>query len=117
MTTQSQAQHIMDHVLGVVFKLPPNNVLQKALDYGMYILLEDFITQTDKTLDNLKYLDSTGALQTLPSGISGMLKSFKSLVAYLVLQGATIDNNFWTNITRGDYYRFRISTANNISPL
>ena len=46
-----------------------------------------------------------------------MLKSFKRLVAHLVLQGAIIDDNFWINITKRDYNTFRISTANNVSPV
>ena len=107
----------MDHALRVVFNLQPNNVLEKALDHGMYIMPEDFITEMDKTLDNLKYPDNTSALKTLPSGASGMLKSFKRLVAHLVLQGATIDNNFWINITHGDYDSFQFSTANNVALL
>ena len=41
----------MDHVLGVVFKLPSDNVLKRALDHSMYILPEDFITETDDTQD------------------------------------------------------------------
>ena len=115
MTTQSKTQHIMDHVLGVVFTLPSDNVLERALDHSMYILLESFITETDKTLTDLKYPDNTSAIQQLPSGASGMLKSFKRLVAHLVLQGATLDDDFWINITKRDYDTFQISTANNCS--
>ena len=117
MTTRSKAQKIMDHVLCVVFALQPNNVLERALDHGMYILPESFITEMDKTLTDLKYPDDTGAIQPLPSGASGMLKSFKRLVAHLVLQGAIIDDNFWINITKRDYNNFRISTVNNVSPV
>ena len=117
MTTQLKAQHIMDNILGVVFKLPSPNVLEKALDHSMYISLEDFITETDKTLNILKYIDNTGALKTIPLGASGLIKSFKRLVAHLVLQGAIINHDFWINITHGDYDFFGISTANNVSPL
>ena len=104
MTTQSMAQRIMDHILGVVFKLPSPNVLKTAFDHGMYISPEAFITEMDKTL--LKYIDNTSALKTIPLGVSGLLKSFKRLVAHLVLQGATINNDFWINIMHGDYVAF-----------
>jgi len=44
----------MDHLLGIVFGLPSPNPFQEALDHNMYAAPEDFITETDKTLEDLK---------------------------------------------------------------
>ena len=107
----------MDHVLQVVFNLKPDSILERALEHELYVSPEAFISEPDETLTDLKYPDDTGAIKPLPSGASGLLKSFKRFVAHLVLQGATIDDNFWTNITKREYDTFRISTANNVSPI
>ena len=92
----------MDHLLGVVFALPSPNPLQKALDHSMYVSPEDFITETDKTLEDLKYPDDNGALVTIPSGTSSLLKSLKQFVAYQVSQGVTFDEDDWAAITQKD---------------
>ena len=102
----------MDHLLGVVFGLLSP---KKALDHNMYVVPEDFIMETDKTLDNLKYCNNNNALVTMPPGTSGLLKSFKHFVAYQVSHGAIIDKDDWLTIAQKECNNFWISSTNNIS--
>ena len=82
MPTHSKAQLIMDHLIQVVFNKPSPNVIKKVLDQNMYVAPEDLLMETDETLDELKYLDDSGALEQIPRGASGLLKTFKPFVAY-----------------------------------
>ena len=64
MTMPLNAQ--MDHILKVVFALPADSILQKALAHEWYTAIEDFITEQDEILDSLEYPDGAGKLVTIP---------------------------------------------------
>ena len=83
----------------------------------MYVAPEDFITETDKTLEDLIYLDDSGALVTILPRTSGLLKPLKHFVAYQVSQGVTINKDDIVNITQKKFNSFWISSANNNSPI
>ena len=48
-------QPSMVHFLEVVFALPPDSALHRAMEGIMYISPEDFIMETDETMDDLIY--------------------------------------------------------------
>ena len=51
MTTRSKAQQIMDHLIGVVFASGDDTPVAKALDFNGYVAPEDFLMETDETLE------------------------------------------------------------------
>ena len=73
MTTQTKAQEIMDHIVQTVFALPPDNPVQQALDYNLFVAPEDFLMQNDQDLDDLVYSDDKGKMVKIPKGGSGLL--------------------------------------------
>ena len=62
MTIPSKAQLIMDHILQDVFALPMDSPLEKILNYNGYVAPENFITETDDTLDNIDYPNDAGTM-------------------------------------------------------
>ena len=49
----SAMQPSMKHVLEVVFALPPDSPVHRAMEANMYTTPEDFIMETDETIDDL----------------------------------------------------------------
>ncbi len=57
MTTRSKAQQIINHLIGVVFASGDDTPVAKALDSNGYVAPEDFLMETDETLEQLTYTD------------------------------------------------------------
>ena len=49
----SVMQPSMKHVLEVVFALPPDSAVHRAMEANMYTTPEDFIMEKDETIDDL----------------------------------------------------------------
>ena len=86
MTTRSKAQQIMDHLIGVVLASADDTPVAKALDFNGYVAPEDFLMETDETLDKLTYTDDKGAFVEISKQGFGLLKTFKQFVAHHNLQ-------------------------------
>ena len=99
MTTRTQAQVIMQHILEVVLHMPPDSPIHRALDHNGYVKPQDFIMEPDGTLDQLQYPDDTGALITLLKGHAGKLKTLKQFVQHYSNQGNPIGTNDWLLLT------------------
>src|SRR5688500_12126913 len=107
MTMSSSAQLIMGHILQVVFALPMDSPQEKTLNYNGYAAPEDFITETDDTLDNLDNPNDAGAMVRTSKGSAGSLKSFKQYVAFQAHQGTPINvSSGWSAITWIDFNKF-----------
>src|SRR5688500_1393150 len=106
MTTQSKAQLIMDHLLGVVFDSKPDTPIAKALEYNGYVAPEDFLMEKDDTLEALTYEDDKGFVE-ISKQVAGLLKTFKQFVAHHNTQGPPFKEDDWIKITRVEFHRFR----------
>ena len=116
MTTRTQAQITMQHVLEVVLHMPPDSPPHKALAHNGYVKPQDFIMEPDETLDQLQYPDDTGALITLVKGHAGKLKIFKQFVQHYSNQGNPIGTNNWISLTMSEFDDFWAVFANTSIP-
>ena len=99
MITRTQAQVTMQHVLEVVLHMPPESPIHRALAHNEYVNPQDFIMETDETLDQLEYPDDTGALTILLKGHAGKFKTLKQFVQHYSNQGNPIGSNGWVSLT------------------
>src|SRR5687767_10007925 len=102
----------LEHVLQIVLKQPAGSPLHQALDHNGYGEPADFMTETDKDIDELKY-PKDKKLVVIAKGHAGMLKSFKNYVAYLAQQGTPVID--FTCVTKEDFDLFR--TSKSFAPL
>ena len=94
MTTRSQAQLIMDHIIQVVFELPADSPLEQALKNEQYVSPKDFIIEADNVLQSLYFTFDPGkGLVKIPKGSAGLLKSFKQFVAHQAQLGMTFQDD------------------------
>jgi len=64
------------HILEIVFRLPSDSALHKALHGNMYSAPEDYIIEVDDIVDSLAFRgDDRKVTRILPAG-SGLLKTF-----------------------------------------
>src|SRR5687768_4594909 len=117
MTTQSKAQLIMDHLLGVVFDSKPDTPVAKALEYNGYVAPEDFLMERDETLDALTYEDDKEKFVEISKQGAGLLKTFKQFVAHHNTQGPPFEEDDWIKITWADFDKYRSSFAGNTLPI
>ena len=52
MSASPSMQPSMVHILEIVFALPPDTALHRAMEGNMYTTPENFIMKTDETIDN-----------------------------------------------------------------
>ena len=106
----------MQHILEVVFALPEDSPLHRAMANNMYTIPEDFLMEKDDVLDDLAFKGDDKKLAKIPKGGAGLLKSLKHFVTHLQTQGVSFGSNNWSNITRDQFNNFRISSANGVMP-
>ena len=97
--TMSAMQPSMKHVLEVVFALPSDSPVHRAMEANMYTTPEDFIMETDETIDDLILKVDDKKNVKLPKAGAGLLKTFKHFVAHQVLQGIPFGPSDWLTIT------------------
>ena len=106
MTTRTQAQVTMQHILEVVLQMPLDSPIHRALAQNGYVKPQDFIMESDKILDQLEYHDDNGDLTVLLKGHVGKLKTLKQFVQHYSNQGTPIGSNDWTSLTEKAYDDF-----------
>ena len=109
-------QPAMQHILEVVFALPVDSPLHRAMEANMYTNPEDLLMEDNDTLDNLTFKGDDKKLAKIPKGGAGLLKALKQYVAHQLNQGIAFGPNDWISITKEQFDKFRISNANNIMP-
>ena len=77
----------MDHLIGVMFASGDDTPVAKALDSNGYVAPEDFLMETDETLEQLTYTDDKGNVKKVSKQSSGLLKTFKQFVMHHSTQG------------------------------
>ena len=105
-TTWTKKQLIIDHILQVVFDLPPDSDLEKILIHNGYHQPTDFVIEKDETLDGLAYPNDAKAMVKIMKGDAGLLKSFKHYAAFQAQQGTPFDTDEWVTITAEQFDQF-----------
>ena len=77
MSAAPSMQPSMKHVLEVVFALPPDSTVHIAMEGNMYTTPEDFIMETDETIDDLLFKGDDKKNVKLPKAGAGLFKTFK----------------------------------------
>src|SRR6478672_1905275 len=117
-STRSSKASVMEHILENVFAQQSDSPLSRALKENGYTFPEDFLMESDATIDTLEYLDDAGKKQTIVKGTAGLLKTFKQFVAHQHNQGIDyIDDDDWKAITRTEFNTFRVTHANQSTPI
>ena len=100
-------QPSMKHVLEVVFALSPDSPVHRAMECNMYTISEDFIMETDETINDLIFKGNDKKNVKIPkAGGASLLKTFKQFVAHQVLQGIPFGPSDWLTITRDEFNIF-----------
>ena len=82
MSKSQSKQPRMVYFLGVVFALPPDSALHRAMESIMYTNLEDFIMEIDETIDDLIFRGEDKKNFKTPKAEADLLSSFMQFVAY-----------------------------------
>ena len=106
MSASPSMQPSMLHVLEVVFALPPDSAVHRAVEGNMYTTPEDFIMETDETIDELIFKGDDKKNVKLPKAGASLLKTFKQFVAHQVLQGIPFGPSDWLTITQDEFNQF-----------
>ena len=102
------------HILEVVFKLPPDSLLHRALKGIMYSASEDFIIiEADDVTDTHAFKGDDRKVVKIPPAGTSLSKTFKQFVAHQQLQGILYGSNDWSSITQDWLNAFPISNAYN----
>lgn len=107
----------MKHILEVVFALPANSPLHRAMESNMYISPEDLMMESNETIDDLTFKGDDKKLAKIPKGGAGLIKTLKQYVAHQQNQGIPFDPNDWVSITKEQFDKFRILNSNNAVPI
>ena len=79
--TKQTNKAIVKHILEVVFDLPADSELHKALSQNNLFFLPSILAFDDSNYDNLQF-EENNMKTTIRKGTAGMIRSFKAFVAY-----------------------------------
>ena len=116
-TTRAKSKDALSHIIENVMAQGTGSSIAMALDQNGYNSIPDFLMETDKTLEQLEYIDVKAVTSKLLKGHAGLLKIFKAFVASKVSQGITFDIDDWLAVTTADFDKFRITNSNNPQPI
>ena len=106
MPASPSIQPSMVHILEVVFALPPDSALHRAMEGNMYTAPKNFIMESDETIDDFIFRGDDKKNVKRPKAEVGLLKTFKQFVAHQQLQGIHFGTNNWVNITQDEFNKF-----------
>ena len=109
--TKQTNKAIVKHILEVVFDLPADSELHKALSQNNLFSLPSILAFDDADYDSLQ-LEENNKKITIRKGSASLIKSFKAFVAYQNAIGQLFQNGDWLNITQDDFDNFKISHIN-----
>jgi len=109
--THQQKQDAIKHILEIVFDLPPDSNVHKAIKQNDILSPFDLVAMPEVEYELLEYKADPKDTDTIPlsKGNSGLLKSFKKFVLFKASQGAPIEDDAWTKITADEFNKFRVS--------
>lgn len=107
----SQLEGIMKHILEEVLFQKDDSKIHHALKENDIESPFDLCALEDDEIAQLQYHDDNKILCDLLKGNIGLLKAFKSFVAYQELNGSPIQDTDWLNITKEQFNKYRISNT------
>ena len=112
-TTRSQSQAVVHHIVGVVFGQPLDGDLQKSLDEFGYDQVEDILALSQPDIEALGHemTNEEGNLEfvSLVRGKQNLIKAFQHFIRDLINQNLFTS---FTDLTSDDFNEFRIRRYN-----
>jgi hypothetical protein len=106
MTSTPSLQPAVKHILEVVFALPLDSPLHRAMEANMYTNSEDILMEANDVIDDLTFKGDDKKLIKIPKGGAGLLKTLKQFVAHQQNQGTPLSPSDWINITKAQFDQF-----------
>ena len=113
--TKQMKKDIVKHILEVVFDLPADSELHKALSRNNLFSLHSMLQLDDFECDDLEYEDNNQKTVKIKKGTAGLLKSFKAYVAYHNAIGQQIEDSDWKKITQDEFDQFWVRNVSTSS--
>ena len=104
--TKQMKKDIVKHILEVVFDLPIDSEMHKALSKNNLFSLHSMLQLDDFDCDDLEYEDNNQKMVKIRKGTAGLLKSFKAYVAYCNVINQPIEDSDWKKTPKRSLINF-----------